>query len=508
VGRFSIIAVVLVACGGGAAGPIDAAFDPVDARITEPDADAAIVDAAIADASIVDAAIVDASIDGASDTALADAPGLDAGHRLDAAIADGRLDAAAADGRLDAWINRTDARPADARPADARPADARPTDARPADARPADAQPADARPSDARPDAAIDARPVDARPDAAADARPDATPAPADAAPDAPPFTLGASTLTGGPFPGTTDGSRAVARLDNPVNVALGPDGRIYVADFDSSRIRAVDAAGTVETIVAQANFVRPFGLTFAADGTLYVTTDRDDTGTGSLMSGTIWRVDTAAHAATVVVRAIGRPRGIAALPDGRLVLTDWLHHDVRLLDPATGALSLLAGAYDIADFADGVGVAARFSRPYGVAVLPGPTIVVADKDNHRLRAIALDGTTTTLAGDGTLGWLDGPASSARFAHPQGVAVDATGAIVVTDTDNFRVRRLASGQVVTVAGDGVAGFLDADDPLAARFWGLEGVACSPDGATIYVADGTRGDPTQPYDRVRRVLITP
>ncbi len=488
VGRLAITVLVLVAaCGGGGAVPIDAA---VDGRGLDGGGDAG------PDATAPDAP--DAMIDG----------GPDAGHRIDAqadawpdAMADAMADAtpdAMADARPDAWPDAT----ADARP-DAMP------DAT-ADARP-DAI-ADAMPDAAVADAALDAPMIDA-PVADApmiDAGPDAAMVDAgpDAAPDAPPFTLGASTLTGGPFPGAVDGDREIARLNNPVNAVLGPDGRIYVADFNSSRIRAVDAFGTVETIVAQAGFVRPFGLAFAADGTLLVTTDRDDTGMGSLMSGTVWRVDVAAHTATVVVRAIGRPRGIAVLPDGRVVLTDWLHHDVRLLDPSTGALTLLAGAYDLGGYADGVGVDARFSRPYGVAVLPGPTIVVADKDNHRLRAIALDGTTTTIAGDGTVGWQDGAAATARFAAPQGVAIDGSGAIVVTDTDNYRIRRLVGGQVTTVAGDGVAGYLDHDDPLRARFWGLEGLAISADGTTLYVADGTRGDDAQPYHRLRRVRIAP
>ncbi|MCE9577498.1 MAG: SMP-30/gluconolactonase/LRE family protein [Deltaproteobacteria bacterium] len=460
-----LVMVVVAACGGGASDP------PVDAAVDARADGGGAVDAAwdakpdgTAPDAGIDAAMIDASRDAALDAAMIDATP-DAGHRVDASVDAAPADAASAD----AWIPSPDAAAADARP-----------------------------------DAS-----VDARPDASADAGPDAAPdARTDAAPDAPPFTLGASTLTGGPFPGAVDGSRDVARLNNPVNVALGPDGRVYVADFNSSRIRAVDAAGTVETIVAQGNFVRPFGLAFAADGTLYVTTDRDDTGMGSLMSGTIWRVDTAAHTATIVVRAIGRPRGIAVLPDGRLVLTDWLHHVVSLLDPSTGAITLLAGAYDIAGYADAVGVDARFARPYGVVVAAGPTIIVADKDNQRLRAIALDGTTTTIAGDGTAGWQDGAAATARFAGPQGVALDGAGALVVTDTDNYRIRRVAGGQVTTVAGDGVAGYLDHDDPLLARFWGLEGLAISADGSTIYVADGTRGDDTQPYHRVRRVLIAP
>src|ERR1044071_9509324 len=58
---------------------------------------------------------------------------------------------------------------------------------------------------------------------------------------DAPPFTRGVSTLAGSAETGSADGNRNVARFHNPVNVAYGPDGRVYVADFDNNKLRAVD---------------------------------------------------------------------------------------------------------------------------------------------------------------------------------------------------------------------------------------------------------------------------
>jgi len=153
------------------------------------------------------------------------------------------------------------------------------------------------------------------------------------------------STLAGFGEAGSTDGSRNVARFNNPVNVAYGSDGRVYVADFDNNKIRAVDASGNVTTIVAQNGFMRPFGLTFAPDGTLFVSTDNDKNGAHDLMSGSVWRVDLHNGTATIVANAIGRPRGIAMLGDGRLALSDDLHHVVRLLDPRTGVIDDLAGS-------------------------------------------------------------------------------------------------------------------------------------------------------------------
>lgn len=322
---------------------------------------------------------------------------------------------------------------------------------------------------------------------------------------DAPPFTRGVSTLAGFGEAGSTDGNRNVARFSNPVNVAYGSDGRVYVADFDNNKIRAVDASGNVTTIVAQNGFMRPFGLAFAPDGTLFVSTDNDKNGAHDLMSGSVWRVDLHNGTATIVANAIGRPRGIAMLGDGRLALSDDLHHVVRLLDPRTGMIDDLAGSWDTTGYLDGAGAAARFSTPYGIAVRHDGQLVVVDQGNNRLRLVGLDGSVTTLAGAGP-GYGDGTLTQARFDHPQAVVVATDGSIYVTDDNNFRVRKLDGDSVTTFVGDGIAGYKDADDLLAAEVYGIEGLALSADGKTLYLADGNRGVPL-PYNRIRIVNLT-
>ncbi len=318
---------------------------------------------------------------------------------------------------------------------------------------------------------------------------------------DGPPFTNGVSTLSGSAEAGYVDGSRGAARFSNPVNVLYGPDSQLYVADFDNNKVRIVDPTdGTTRTLIAQPNFRRPFAMTFAADGRLYVTTDCNSTsGTQGPMTGSIWRIDNGV--ATIVAENIGRPRGIAALPDGRLAVSDYEHHVIQLIDPSLGTPTLLAGTWDVAGMVDGP--SSKFSAPYGLGVLDGK-LVVADYDNNRLRQISLDGTVATLAGGSAQGYADGTATSAQMAKPQGVAV-AGGVVYFTDLGNFRVRRLAAGMVDTVAGTGQGGFLDADDPLTSQLFGLEGLSARADGTVVYVADGSRGEAV-PYNRVRMIEI--
>ncbi len=321
----------------------------------------------------------------------------------------------------------------------------------------------------------------------------------------APPFTLGASTLSGAADAGYVDGNRGAARFANPVSCIYGPDGNVYVSDFDNGKIRVVDAeTGKTSTLIAQEGFRRPFALAFAADGTLFVSTDNNDTGSHTLMSGTIWRIDIDARTATVVARNIGRPRGLVVLPDGNIAVSDYMHHVVEILDPRDGSLRVIAGAWDVKGMVDGAAGAAKFSTPYGMALTAGG-LVVADYDNNRLRLVSLDGAVQTLSGASTAGFVDGSMSTARFNKPQGVTLADNGDVYISDLGNFRVRRIRGDNVETVAGSGEGGFADDDNPLNADIYGLEGLSVKPDGTQLFIADGTRGEDL-PYNRIRRVEL--
>ena len=153
----------------------------------------------------------------------------------------------------------------------------------------------------------------------------------------------------------------------------------------------------------------------------------------------------------------------------------------------ASATVSTLAGAAGIPGFADGSPADARFQELAGISVGPDDSIFVADSGNNRIRRVATDGSVSTVAGDGTAGYADGPGASARFNAPQGVAVDASGMVYVADTGNNRIRRIAvDGTVSTVAGDGIAGFQDGAGAQA-RFSAPRGIALDNQG-NAYVAD--------------------
>lgn len=324
---------------------------------------------------------------------------------------------------------------------------------------------------------------------------------------DRPPLTNGVSTLAGWSDPGYVDGDRQTNLFNNPTNLVYGPDGKLYVADFDNGKIRVLDMEGNAATIISKPDFARPFGLVFVGK-TLYVGTDRDPQGNGGeadLMAGTIWKVDTAAKTATAIAPRIGRPRGLAALSDGRIAIADYAHHVIEILDPASGTITPLAGSWDAKGFADGVGAEAQFAVPYALVQRADGKLLVTDWENNRIRLVGLDGKVTTVAGDGSAAFADGAMSNARFSHPQGLAMTTSGDFYITDQDNYRVRKISSdlSSVTTIAGDGTPGYLDSDDKLAAQLHGLEGLTVKPDGSLIFVADGTRGT-NVPYNRVRMI----
>jgi DNA-binding beta-propeller fold protein YncE len=331
------------------------------------------------------------------------------------------------------------------------------------------------------------------------DAPPDALPGPC----TLPPLSLTVATVSGCADAGISDGPRETARFSNPVNVVLASDGTVYVADFDTNRVRKVDPSGNTTTLVLGTTFHRPFGLALASDDVLYVETDDDDLGMHTSTTGTIWRVMTATGVATVVARDLGRPRGLAVLGDGRIAMADQLHHVVSTLDPIGGGVTILAGATDSPGHVNANGSFARLSQPYDVVLLPDGDLAVADLGNHQIRRVTLAGDATDLAGSGTSGDDDGTVAAATFQSPKGLAVTPAGAIYVSDVDNHDLRVIDAGQVTRIAGTGVAGWLDHDDMLASQFYGLEGI--DTDGTMIVVADGNGGDGNS-YNHIRVIHL--
>ena len=220
-------------------------------------------------------------------------------------------------------------------------------------------------------------------------------------------------------------------------------------------------------------------------------------------------------------------PYGVAADATGNLVIADSSNNRVRVVARSTGTFygqPMTAGdIYTVAgDGAAGFSgdggpaTSASLNFPRGVAADGSGNLVIADGASNRIRVVAgkagtfygrtmTAGDIYTVAGDGTAGFSGdgGPATSAAFSSPEGVAVDGLGNLVIADTNNNRVRVVAAttgtfygqpmtaGDVYTVAGDGTAGFSGDNGPaVSAEIHGAPGIAVDGSGNVLITDTGS------------------
>ncbi len=181
-------------------------------------------------------------------------------------------------------------------------------------------------------------------------------------------------------------------------------------------------------------------------------------------------------------------PFGVVTDRSGNIYVADSGNHVIRRIDEATGAVTTLAGLAGSGGSTDGIGSAARFREPNGVAADGSGNVFVADTNNHTIRKIVVaTGEVTTLAGlAGSSGEKDGIGSAARFANPESVTADRSGNVYVADTLAFAIRKIvvATGAVTTLAkgfgsGDGTGIAVGFSYPRSVAADGL---------GSVYVAD--------------------
>jgi hypothetical protein len=329
-------------------------------------------------------------------------------------------------------------------------------------------------------------------------------------------------TLAGNSGNGSADGTNSAARFASPYGAAVDANGNVYVADTSNHTIRKMTPVGTnwVVTTLAglagvtgsadgtgsAARFNAPGDVTVDSGGNLYVA----EYGNGTIRKvtpvGTNWVVTTLAGLAgnpgsadgtNSVARFYG-PISVAVDSATNLYVADFRNDTIRKVTPVgtNWVVTTIAGLAGNVGSQGGVGSAARFNLPAGVAVDSATNVYVADYGNDTIRKVTqvLTGfwSVTTLVGlAGSSGTNNGTGSAARFNGPAGVAVDSATNLYVGDWSNYTIRKVtpvgANWVVTTLAGlGGTSGSVDGTNS-AARFYLPNGVAV--DSATnIYVPD--------------------
>jgi hypothetical protein len=265
------------------------------------------------------------------------------------------------------------------------------------------------------------------------------------------------STLAGngiGSYSG--DGGQATAaEVSGPTGVAVDATGNVYIADENNSRIREVNTSGIISTIAGNGT------ASYSGDG-----------GQG-----------TAAE--------INRAFGVAIDAAGNVFIADWYNYRIRKVN-TSGIISTIAGN-GIAGFSGdgGVATAAELSSAAGLSVDASENIYVSDFSNNRVRLINSSGIISTYAGNGVTGFSGdgGPATAAAINGPTGAAIDNWGNLYIADRNNNRVRSVnSSGVITTLVGNGINGFSgDGGPSTAAEMSNTNGVAVDASG-NVYVSD--------------------
>jgi trimeric autotransporter adhesin len=313
------------------------------------------------------------------------------------------------------------------------------------------------------------------------------------------------------------------AKLNAPADVAFDSAGNWYIADYTNCRIRKVAiATGNISTVAGNgtcgynsdgiaatsAELNGPNSVAIDSSGNIYIADYTNNrirkvTISTSFIS-TVAGTGTASYSgdgAAATSAALNTPSGVAVDSSGNIYIADRTNDRVRKVTISTGYISTVAGngsscGSPTGGCGDGsAATSANLTSPNSVALDSSGNIYIADSGDNRIREVTISsGNISTVAGNGTPGYTgDGAAAtSAEINGPNGAALDSSGNIYISDTQNRRIRVVnpGNGHISTLAGNGTQGATgnggpaisaELDDPKQITVDGL---------GNVYLADST------------------
>lgn len=325
------------------------------------------------------------------------------------------------------------------------------------------------------------------------------------------------TTIAGGILdPGYADGPALSARFDYPMDLAVLPNGELYITDGFNHTLRKLSSSGEGSTVLGRpaqsgsvdgtgedVHFGSPYGMAVVSDGSLFVA-DRGNftirkitpSGASSTIAGSPGQSGdangTGSSARFGGIFERSGPTDVAVDPNGNLFVTDSGNHTIRKISRMR-AVTTFAGSSGTQGYVNGTGVAARFVHPSAIATDPAGNCYVVDQYGSIVRKITPAGIVTAFAGaPSTHGYVDATGNAARFGEIEGIACDSSGNVYVADRESHTIRKITPGGVVTTIAGGARVRGSADGVgTAARFSFLGNVTVDPQG-NIYVVGGSPG----------------
>ncbi|MFM7554334.1 MAG: hypothetical protein ACKPAH_03390, partial [Verrucomicrobiota bacterium] len=296
--------------------------------------------------------------------------------------------------------------------------------------------------------------------------------------------------------------------------ITRGPDGALYVVEFDGNVVRRIGSDGTITTVAgsgrkggagdggpaSEAQFDQPHEIRFDRQGNLYL---------ADMLNHRIRKVDAKTRIVSTVAgtgrpgfegdggpatrAALNHPIALQFDAAGDLFICDIGNHRVRRVDAATGRIETFAGS--------GTGGVPDDGAAYATAPFNGPRTLDFDAKGNVWLALReanqvwkLDrrtGNAARMAGTGRKGMSGngGPARSATLSGPKGISVAPDGRVHVADTESHSIRVIdpVSGRIDAVAGDGSRGDGPDGRGTACRLARPHGVFADRNGS-VYVGD--------------------
>lgn len=292
------------------------------------------------------------------------------------------------------------------------------------------------------------------------------------------------------------------AEIKNPMGVAVDSAGGVYIADNGNYRIRKV-SGGIITTIAGNGtpNYmgdgepatgtgigavgvaVDSAGSVYIADGGLFIY--KVSGGVIAIVAGS-YPFGFSGDGGQATSAKFTEPKGVAVDSTGNVFIADY--YNSRIREVSSGIIKTFAGTGKFSGDG-GAAILALLNIPFGMALDSSGNLYISDTQNNRIRKVS-GGIITTIAGTGAPGFSgdSGPGVSAALNLPTGITIDSAGAVYIADSNNNVVRKLSGGIITTIAGNGTAGFSgDGGSATSAELNFPFGIAVDSSGA-VYISE--------------------